>query len=293
MWEINYSARPLRAVRRVSKLPKRIYYLNKNTIPYISGDAFADNADFQAFAPRYRTVRNQYSNISGAQVLFCPGHKIEDFLDVYSKSINARVLILGNSDREYSDFDFKIPKSVKHIFAQNMLFPNSSRATGIPIGIENVRLNMNGHTALFRPSTQNRSSKILVGPFGLTHPERLELQSLRSLSADRIAFIEKRLSPSSYSRVAQDYSFIAAPRGNGIDTHRLWETLYRGAVPLVRDTVWLDNFQFLASLVIKVDSWEADEIQNKVYLSNLMFSNPKKIPELWWPYWRDLIKSKI
>jgi hypothetical protein len=293
MWEFNYSARPLRVIRRVSKLPKRIYFLNKNSIPFISGDAFADNADFQAYGPRYRSVRNQSSNISEAQVIFCPGHMVEQLVEEYGKSISARILILGNSDREYEDFDFKIPKSVKHIFAQNMLFSNSAMATGIPIGIENLRLNTNGHTSLFKPSVQSYTSKILVGPFGMTHPERLELQWLQSENVDEVSFIQKRLSPSNYSRLAQDYSFIAAPRGNGIDTHRLWETLYRGAIPLVRDTVWLSNFPFLSSIVIKMDSWTKEEIKHQLTLTKAIFSNPREIPALWWPYWRGLIKSKF
>ena len=27
---------------------------------------------------------------------------------------------------------------------------------------------------------------------------------------------------------------VAAPRGNGLDTHRLWEALYLGCVPIVQ-----------------------------------------------------------
>jgi len=293
MRKLNYSARPRRILRRVSKLPKRIYYLNRNSIPFISGDAFADTSDFQAYPPRYRSVHNQFSSIASAQVLFCPAHMIEQLIEDCGDSINARVLILGNSDREFNDFEFKIPRSVKHIFAQNMLFPNSSMATGIPIGIENVRLNMNGHTKLFEPSVRSGSSSVLIGPFGLTHPERFEFQWLQSQAHENFTYLQKRLSPSNYSDLAKKYSFIAAPRGNGIDTHRLWETLYRGAIPIVRDTAWLSNFPFLSSLVVKVDSWSRVEIETKVAKNKVVFSKPHEIPELWWPYWRDLIKSKF
>ena len=218
---------------------------------------------------------------------------IEQLIEDKGTSINARVLILGNSDREFEDFNFKIPKSVRHIFAQNLLIPNSSTITGIPIGIENVRLNMNGHTYLFEKRFQTVTPRILFGPFGMTHAERLELSWLENQTSENFSYIQKRLSPHRYAKLARHYSYIAAPRGNGIDTHRLWETLYRGSVPLVRDSVWLKNFQFLLPHIIKVSDWTQDEIESKVLEFHDSFTDPKAIPELWWPFWRDLIKSKL
>jgi hypothetical protein len=289
----NYVSKPVRALRKAVNLPKNAYYRNRNSIPYISGDAFADSADFQAFPPKFRKIGNQCTDISEARVIFCPGHLIEKFLEDYGSKVSARILILGNSDREFYDLDFRFPKSIKHVFAQNMYHPNSSFATAIPIGIENLRLNMNGHTNLFGHSVQEADSKILIGPFGMTHPEREELQILRNNGHPRVSYIHTRISPSNYSKLAQSHSFIAAPRGNGVDTHRLWETLYRGAIPLVRDSAWLENFEFLASMTLKVSSWNLGEILTTVENRKVKFFNPQAVPELWWPYWQDLINSKF
>ena len=71
------------------------------------------------------------------------------------------------------------------------------------------------------------------------------------------------------------------------------ETLYRGSIPLVRDSVWLKNFPFLLPHVIRVLDWTQDEIEAKVLDFNGSFTDPRAIPELWWPFWRDLIKSKL
>ena len=293
VFDLNYPSRPARALRKMANLPKKAFYLNKNSIPYISGDGFADSADFQAFPPKFRKIQNQYSSISEAKVIFCPSHLIEQFVEDYGSLVMARILILGNSDREFYDLDFRLPKSIKHVFAQNMHFPNSSFATAIPIGIENVRLNMNGHPSLLRPSVQEPNSKILIGPFGMTHTEREELQILRNNGHPRVSYIDTRITPPRYSRLAQSHSFIAAPRGNGVDTHRLWETLYRGAFPLIRDSSWLKNFDFLASLTLKVDSWNVKEILTSVENRKFDFFNPLEVSELWWPYWQDLINSKL
>lgn len=293
MYSLNYSSIPSRALRKMVNFPRNAYFRNRNSIPYISGDAFADSADFQAFSPKFRKRENQYSIISDAQVIFCPSHMIEQFIEDFGSTVTARILILGNSDREFYDLNFKFPRSVKHVFAQNIHFPNSSFVTAIPIGIENVRLNMNGHTKLLTRSVQDSDSKILIGPFGMTHAERIELQVLRNSGNRQFSYIETRLSPSDYSKLAQSHSFIAAPRGNGVDTHRLWETLYRGSIPIVRDSAWLKNFDFIQRFSIKVNSWELEEILTSVENRKVKFFNPSEIPELWWPYWQDLIKSKF
>jgi hypothetical protein len=50
------------------------------------------------------------------------------------------------------------------------------------------------------------------------------------------------------------YDFVLCPRGNGIDTHRLWETLYMGGIPVVRRS---ESFPaVLTDLpVLVVDDW--------------------------------------
>jgi hypothetical protein len=293
MTAISLNSKPARALLRACRIPKRIYLRNSNSKPYISGDAFADSADFQSSPPHRRKVDNQYSELKVADVIFCPSHNIEEFIETFGSQIHAKVLILGNSDREFPDFQFQIPKSVKHVFAQNTLFPNSHFVTGIPIGIENLRLGVNGNPRLYKEAIQDRGSRILIGPFGMTHSERKELLPLKTKHADMIEYCEERLTPKQYSKLASNYSYIAAPRGNGIDTHRLWETLYRGAIPLVRDNTWLRNFSFLDKISIPLTSWDYEEIALKVRSSKVDFFDPKKIPQLWWPYWESLIKEKL
>jgi len=274
-------------------MPKQWFSLNRNSIPYLSGDGFADSSDFQVYPPKQRKVGNFQNSIRTADVVFCPSHLAENFIAEFGSRITAKVLIFGNSDREFSQFDFKIPKSVKHIFAQNLLTKNSKVATSIPIGLENLRLATNGYPHLLRSSIKEANSKILVGPFGLTHFERNEFDFDQLSNREQITLCTDRLSPNQYAKLASNHSYIAAPRGNGIDTHRLWESLYRGAIPIVRQSQWLENFKFLKQLTIEVDSWGADEIVESVRNSSTAFFEPLNIPELWWPYWESKIKAYL
>jgi hypothetical protein len=47
--------------------------------------------------------------------------------------------------------------------------------------------------------------------------------------------------------------FAAAPRGNGLDTHRLWESLYLGSYPIVK-TSFLDSLYADLPVVI-IEDW--------------------------------------
>jgi hypothetical protein len=52
----------------------------------------------------------------------------------------------------------------------------------------------------------------------------------------------------------RNHSFVLCPRGNGIDTHRLWETLYMGSIPIVRQDIAHADWQDLP--ILFVNSWD-------------------------------------
>ena len=60
-----------------------------------------------------------------------------------------------------------------------------------------------------------------------------------------------------FLRDIKAHKFVLCPRGNGIDTHRLWETLYMKSIPIVRYESVYSNFKDLPILFI--DSWEQIE----------------------------------
>ena len=48
-----------------------------------------------------------------------------------------------------------------------------------------------------------------------------------------------------------NHKFSICPRGNGIDTHRMWECLYLGIIPIVKDCVNIRFFEDLPILVVE------------------------------------------
>jgi hypothetical protein len=49
-------------------------------------------------------------------------------------------------------------------------------------------------------------------------------------------------------------NFVLCPEGNGMDTHRLWETLYMGGVPVVVRSKYMDPLYNQLPLV-RLNSW--------------------------------------
>ena len=264
-----------------------------NSSPYLSGDLFADNCDIAIGSEGLRRRPISDKSIKSASVIYCRSDLLESFFEENFKIITAKVVIAGNSDREFHAYPERIPPSVRHLFLQNSFVSNSARTTAIPIGIENKRWAVNGVKS-FMSSTipwNERSNAIMVGPFGLTHPIRVGIEKTFSkLSLSEIAFYPNRLEPIDYARIAGGYKFVAAVRGNGVDTHRHWESIYRGSKIIVQRDNWSINFENLELPIIYVDEWTADEVREALK-NDSPYKDPKDLPTLWWPYWYEQIRK--
>ena len=78
--------------------------------------------------------------------------------------------------------------------------------------------------------------------------------------------------------------FVIAPRGNGWDTHRLWEALYLGCVPIVESSGLDELDSHLPILIVK--SWSSlnEKTLEDVYerfLPRLKFQERLHRP-FWW-----------
>lgn len=273
---------------------KRIVRWRRNSLPFLTGDLFADMADINVYPPRFRGTMPDIHRIREAKVIFCPSHKLQTFLDEFGSEINAKVLLAGNSDHEFHTLPVDIPRSVRHLFLQNSFISDFSLVSTLPIGIENIRWGVNGHPNLMKKkkSWSNRQNKVLVGPFGLTHPDRVTLPKVFEGNED-IFLVKERMSPKSYSLLMNDFRYVAAVRGNGVDTHRFWESLYRGAIPIVGSNSWSTSLHNLNLPFIEIDEWSPESFHNVIANTPRTEFYPAKIEELWWPYWKRKIGSYL
>jgi hypothetical protein len=274
---------------RVKRKVKKFYLRNSNCAPYLSGDLFKQNSDLQINEDWFRNPRYSHEDISRAEVIFCQSHLLLKFLLEYGDIVRAKVLICGNSDFDFAFAPEHIPKSVQLCLLQNLSF-ESDFFKVLPIGLENLSLAVNGFTKYYAEPSQptSRINKVLAGPFSPTHPERENL--LKAYSGDsNFEFLNVRLDPKEYQQVLGTYRYILCPRGNGIDTHRFWETLYKGNLPVVVKSEWSSHLSQFGIPFITTSDLNMDLFSRSERVSPPI--NPRSIEALWWPYWKRLIDS--
>ena len=102
-----------------------------------------------------------------------------------------------------------------------------------------------------------------------------------------------RLKPRSYAQISSTFRYIAAPRGNGLDTHRFWETLYRGGIPVVKKGNWSTHIRNLGIPLLEVTSWDANEVLESLSSAEKFLSARRELPQLWLNWWEQLIRKEI
>jgi hypothetical protein len=270
---------------------KRAVRWRRNSNPFISGDAFADLCDFVFNPPKWRN-HNRGILISDAKTIFCKSHELQGMLDKHSEEISAQVIICGNSDFEFYSLPEGIPNSTRALFLQNSFISDNEFIFTIPIGLENFRLGVNGNPRFIRYLGVNRdqNERILFGPLSATHPIRDTIAERFSQADPRWDMISARLSPKEYDLITRQYSMIAAVRGNGVDTHRLWESLYRGATPIVAMDAWWVSLCELFPQAVAISDWNSDEILKVMQSGKSTSFDPTKIDALWMPFWEQKIR---
>ena len=92
-----------------------------------------------------------------------------------------------------------------------------------------------------------------------------------------------------FLREIKSHSFVLCPRGNGMDTHRLWETLYMGSIPIVKKDVWNEEFRDLP--ISFINDWSDVTIELLEYEQNRIKNTNYNLDKLTISYWIDKIKS--
>jgi len=168
------------------------------------------------------------------------------------------LVIVGGADYDIKQFEYEQLKQIKssRFYVQNLNFPDTDNVRVLPIGVEDLGWARNGMPWNFQNKfkTTSKKNKVLVGPFAKTSAERLVCLS-EARKHSNCEILEGRLPNWSYSKLSSQFHFVACPRGNGMDTHRFWETLYRGSIPVVVESPWALNLYSLGIPMFVIPDW--------------------------------------
>ena len=253
---------------------------------------------------------NLFSHLHDGDNIFCKTDFLSSAFPQIEKIKNNIILITGNSDYEINDNTIKqAPENIKYWFAQNA---NSDNIFGIPMGLENssaCKIEGHGyvwphappkHEAIFNAKSKKPSKDIYCNFSLSTNPqvrrEVLHYCVLNGCMTIDICQDHNQINQKKYSDYVDsilDHKMVVCPEGNGIDCHRVWETLLLGRVPIVKKSKAMNHFSDLP--ILFVDKWNEIEDLNLMKKKYELVKN-NSIKKLNFKYWRDLIlfyKSKL
>lgn len=168
---------------------------------------------------------------------------------------STKLFLIGGTDEAFGEEDVKLLEG-RLAFAQNLSARMSNSVRPLPIGIEDPSYAKNGMPWNFCKaiSREMKSDSVLVGPFRPTSQSRVELIEAAN-RYDNCLVLENRIPATKYSRLSAEHRFVACPEGNGLDTHRFWETLYRGSIPVVTDSPFVRNWWDLGVPMVVLSDW--------------------------------------
>jgi hypothetical protein len=228
---------------------------------------------------------------------------------LFRKSERSAFILLGHSDCPTTSFDQRIARcfGVEYIFGSNLL-QVSGFSTALPLGLTNPTNESDLHPILGdvkhlerawdspEPLNQFRGTA-LVGFSQQTNPIRKRLLRILSDERNALSVSYHNMTFTKDGRIdflskARAHDMVLCPEGNGFDTHRFWETLYMGGVPVVVKNPYLNPlFQTFPCIIL--DAWE-DLLD--IDLINSSWVNAKA--EVWdasslsFDFWKTKIESK-
>lgn len=174
--------------------------------------------------------------IDNPYYIFCYSHHIPNLSVRIKQFKNNFVLVSHNSDGIINEtpevLNILNEPKLDRWYAQNVCFYHS-KLKFLPIGIANFQWN-HGNLNIFRnASLYLRSNKIknVYFNFNIGTNSDKRLPCYESLK-DKLEWLGNVTPQENIERLSQ-YKFCVCPEGNGPDTHRLWEALYLGVIPIV------------------------------------------------------------
>lgn len=194
------------------------------------------------------TVLNKYFNEVNKKTvkLFVYTHLLDKFVKYILPNMDKSlqyVLYLHNSDHGLEQHHYNYlstKKYIKHIYSQNINCTfDSKKITLLPIGIANSMWTHGNIPSLFSTMVTSYTSRKTKGLYVNINPKtypyrQTVLDDLKSRpNAVDFEIINTPKPYNEYLLELSNYRFCLCVRGNGFSTHREFEALYLGVIPVI------------------------------------------------------------
>ena len=193
-------------------------------------------------------------------VVFCKIDEVLKFFERLRLTRKRIVLVTGEGDLPCDGFrQYFLPANVVRWFATNITAPHP-RTSALPLSLGSPRSSVTLHAEEIlglRASGIPRDRWLYVNFRPDTNPSVRQPVfddfQRRSATGDWITFAPPsgRGTNTGFLEALVRHRFVLCPPGNGVDTHRMWEALLAGAVPVVLRSRALEPFSELPVLFVE------------------------------------------
>ena len=264
--------------------------------PFISGDTFRKMANHV-----FDETKGFYPNmVKDGDIIFLKADMIETFFKFFHQKIKSRYVLLSHN----SDFSFDLEnqkyldEKIIHWFAQNINFDSDEKFSLLPIGLENRRYLKNGLIYHFNKYKNSEKKHLVLLSFNEeTTISRLKVKEV--LKNNKLITSQMFKNTDLYKKTLSESMFNICPPGNGLDTHRFWESLLLNTLPIVVRSSFTSNLEKLNIPALYLDKWTDLNEYKETELKSLYMEKINKIDLTYYVqfnYWKDLIlnsKSSI
>lgn len=273
---------------------------------FIQGDKFESVGHF-TFSPHqkssgdYSQLPNTFDKEKCLQhnpcIIYTHTFYVKGLFDIIKNIEHDFVVVTHNCD---TNVDFEPPPNVIRWHTQNMNIIRDN-IYPIPIGLENDRWFKDIHKKekMHEKLKQPRNYRNLVYMNFNIQTNRVKRESVYYLFKDR-SWVTTDMGTNghrfdNYLDDIYNHKFVLCPEGNGIDTHRFWETLYMGTIPIVKRNI-LASELYAGFPCIIVDKWEdvTESFLTKEYIAineiKSGFDGWKRMLDF--DYWKESIRRE-
>jgi hypothetical protein len=266
---------------------------------FLTGNKFIGIAEF-TFAPSrraeddYTGLTNTFdiSKLKDDNIVYTHTTYVKELFEVIKPLPNRFVVITHNSDINVDD-SFILPDNVIKWYSQNVNVRNE-RIESIPIGLENDIWfpEIQKKSKMARMLTRKKSCRnwAFMNHNIKTNPdERSRMYEL--FRKQHWITTESGKNGQEFDRYLENiynHRYVLCPKGNGMDTHRFWECLYMGTIPVVKKDI--NNWFYHDMRVLFVDDWE--EVTEELLATRWNdFKGEFNTDKLNIEYWNGLLRN--
>jgi hypothetical protein len=211
-------------------------------------------------------------------------------------------VITGHSDYPMIDAYVVKTTAVKNWFVQNN-FTTASNVYSVPLGLMNdvqeyncAHIHSNKKPFVEMSKKEKAPTRLAYMNFNpATYPtERVRVFEMFKdtpwLTVGSYNFSSND-ARQKYIEETYDHKFSICPRGNGLDTHRLWEALYLRTIPIV---IYHNHFKDMQDLpILFINDWSevTEEFLNSKWEE--MSTKEWNFDKLKMSWWENFIRSKV